>query len=214
MELITFMEVKFPSKGITILPEWLRALHQEYVQNPPLYIRIFILKIILNKDHIIKNYAKFFYEILVSYLAEKSPGGKGFHYFARDICYTIIDWQNFYGYNEFFKEGSQNYFTLKKLTCSTINNLIKIAADEKKESFKNNLIILSKLADFWKNIIFIEKNLLYNMISLDESKENSHLWRITGFYNLIFFFCQLFLFLKNDNFLNLLKRADCFRIFN
>ena len=58
----------------------------------PLAVRIFLIKLILNRSNIFGMYSQHWFEYLINYCCDKENGGKGFHYFLRDVCTTLIDW--------------------------------------------------------------------------------------------------------------------------
>jgi hypothetical protein len=62
---------------------------------------------------------------------EKNNGGKGFHYFMRDLCTLLISWPHFTP-----EESSAK----NKLFCTNvINTLVKYSADKTKMIFNTNI---------------------------------------------------------------------------
>lgn len=48
---------------------------------------------IINRFDIFKPFSEKFIHPFLNYLGEKNnTGGKGFHYFLRDCCHTVINW--------------------------------------------------------------------------------------------------------------------------
>ena len=77
------------------MPLWMSNVLQE-IQNPQccLAVRVFIIKIVLNRPEYFEKYCEIWFDVLLDYccLESKLSGGKGFHYFLRDVCTTLIDW--------------------------------------------------------------------------------------------------------------------------
>ena len=47
----------------------------------------------INRFEIFRPFSERFIYPFINYLAEKNnTGGKGFHYFIRDCCHTVINW--------------------------------------------------------------------------------------------------------------------------
>lgn len=85
----------------------------------------------------------------------KNNGGKGFHYFTRDLCTMLASWATF------TPEPSPE----NKLLCTKIaNNLMMKVADKVKLIFNTNIQILGSLFHRWKELIVIDKNILARMI--------------------------------------------------
>ena len=61
-----------------------------------------------------------------------------------------------------------------------MNYLIMQAADKSKLIFNINIEILATLMLKWKHLITIDKQLLEKMLMVSDSKEGSHLYKMTG----------------------------------
>jgi DNA-dependent protein kinase catalytic subunit len=110
------------------MPLFAKYLHSEF-QAPEthLNVKIFILKIISNNAKLFKPFADKWFEPICQYVILKDNGGKGFHYFLRDLCTMLISW-NYVPVNP---DDSS-----KLLMTKMVNSLILIAADEVKLIFK------------------------------------------------------------------------------
>ena len=84
----------------------------------------------MNRAEQFTPWAKDWYNVLLSYLTEKNNGGKGFHYYLRDVCTTLVLWHNSYRPNE----SAQ----MRRDCSAAINNLLKIGADKAKTIFASN----------------------------------------------------------------------------
>lgn len=57
-----------------------------------LAVKIFIIKVVINKSSIFEKYMTQWFDVLVDYSRLKENGSKYFHYFLRDVCTTLLDW--------------------------------------------------------------------------------------------------------------------------
>lgn len=75
------------------MPPWMSNLYEEIKKEScSLAVRIFIIKIVLNKSSVFEKYSTQWFDVLVDYARLKDNGSKFFHYFLRDVCTTLIDW--------------------------------------------------------------------------------------------------------------------------
>lgn len=60
--------------------------------NLYLSLKIFMLKLIINKSDIFNKYASGWIGVLLDYCTKENKvnGGKGFHYFLRDVIVVLI----------------------------------------------------------------------------------------------------------------------------
>ena len=85
----------------------------------------------INSPALFAPYAQHWFEPIANYIVEKNNGGKGFHYFMRDLCTLLISWTHYVP-----DEG----VTRNKLLCTqVINTLVKYAADKTKMIFNTNI---------------------------------------------------------------------------
>lgn len=66
------------------MPKWMEKLHSDY-KDVTRSAQFFILKLIVNRPDVFKPYAEHWFEYLAEYAISKENGGKGLHYFLRDI---------------------------------------------------------------------------------------------------------------------------------
>jgi hypothetical protein len=65
--------------------------------------------------------------------------------------------------------------------CSkTVNTLIRLAADKSKIIFNINIEILAMLLHKWRSVVSIDKDMLVKMLSVPDSTDGSHLWKMTA----------------------------------
>lgn len=72
-------------------PQFMQELAQEVDREDcHLNIRIFILKLLVNNSGLFKPYAAMWFEPICKFITQKQTGGKGFHYFLRDLTTLLI----------------------------------------------------------------------------------------------------------------------------
>ena len=80
----------------TVMPLFMQALNQEVRRaDTNINVKIFILKIVINNPTLFEPYAAQWFEPIALYIIEKNNGGKGFHYFMRDLCTLLISWSKY-----------------------------------------------------------------------------------------------------------------------
>lgn len=154
------------------MPLFMQNLNQEIRrEGVHINVRIFILKILINNPTLFAPYASEWFEPVCKYITEKNNGGKGFHYFMRDLCTMIISWN--YVPDETVGKN--------KVVCtSVVNTLVKCAADKAKLIFNTNIQIVAALIHRWRKLIALGKTTLTKMISMPDSNKEANLWRMTG----------------------------------
>lgn len=157
------------------MPLFMQALNQE-VRRPETHInvKIFILKILVNNPELFAPYAKEWFEPIAQYIVQKDNGGKGFHYFMRDLCTLLISWMS----ARHFKPDDSPKTRL--LCTQVVNTLVKYSADKAKLIFNTNIQIVAALIHGWRLLIAIDKDVLSSMVGMDDKKEGANLWRMTG----------------------------------
>jgi hypothetical protein len=62
-----------------------------------------------------------------------------------------------------------------------VNTLVKFSADKAKMIFNTNIQIVGSLLHRWKKgLVALNKDLITSMIAMDDKKEGSNLWKMTG----------------------------------
>ena len=136
-------------------------------------VKIFILKLLVNNSQLFKPYAKHWFHAICAFIVSPKTGGKGFHYFLRDLATLLIQWR------ETFTPRAGNDLD-RKACCQVINALIKLAADKNKLIFNINVEIVATLMLEWRHVLIIDKQTLCSMLSVPDQAEASHLWKMTG----------------------------------
>ena len=171
---IDHMHEHFPVNNSPIMPTWMSALHSEAIRTDiHLSLKIFLIKVVINRKDIFQPYARDWADVLLGYASDKNNGGKGFHYFLRDVCTTLVSW-----FNSGFKiEPSPEN---KQLCSKFMNQLIKVVADKSNFVFTNNLKIIADLMRNMSKLVYLDKTTINMMLSFDEKKDGAKLWRMTA----------------------------------
>lgn len=71
------------------MPNWMQKLYEDFPKLNP-SAKLFVYKIIINRPEVFHNYANYWFDYLAEYATSKDTGGKGLHYFLRDVCSILI----------------------------------------------------------------------------------------------------------------------------
>lgn len=109
------------------MPPFANYLLEEFCNpNTHINIKVFILKIVTNNPKLFKPHANLWFTPICNYIISKKNGGKGFHYFLRDLCTMLISWNYVPPMNQ----------ESKQLLTKVINALVLISCDKTKLIFK------------------------------------------------------------------------------
>ena len=75
------------------MPGWMQKLHTDY-KDLNKSAQFFILKLIINRPKVFYPYANEWFVYLAEYVTSKDTGGKGLHYFLRDICSILVSFSD------------------------------------------------------------------------------------------------------------------------
>jgi DNA-dependent protein kinase catalytic subunit len=143
------------------VPLWMQKLKDSYSESEQLTVKLFILKIIVNRPKVFYKYGEFWFDVMGEYVISKENGGKGFHYFLRDICSFFIN-----------DEHELDLSCAEYRDCCTkiVNALIKYAPDKRKAIFFDcNLKIIEQLIRKWQTgITSINEAVIKQMLSAEE----------------------------------------------
>lgn len=180
LRLIETMEGKFgkewESQG-EVMPQFMQALKHELTRpDTNVNIKIFILKIVVNKAALFKRFAKDWFEPIMAYVIGGKKQGKGFHYFSRDLCTTILEW---------------NYVPPRtnktiELCSSLVDSIVRVLPDQTSYIFHMNVRVLGTLMERFSKLIYINKDLLTNMIGVAKRTDSIDLWRLNAMQVLAF----------------------------
>eukprot|EP01022_Parablepharisma_sp_SALTPOND_P020644 TRINITY_DN3819_c0_g1_i2.p1 TRINITY_DN3819_c0_g1~~TRINITY_DN3819_c0_g1_i2.p1 ORF type:complete len:1640 (+),score=159.31 TRINITY_DN3819_c0_g1_i2:9252-14171(+) len=179
LRILGTMEKKFEKewKQNQGMPQFMQALRYELTRpETHINVKIFILKLLINKPNLFKPFAKEWFDPVLSYLVESKEQGKGFHYFSRDLCTILLEW-------EYVPYADRRAIEL----CSNlINGIIKVLPDKTSYIFHMNVRVLGALIERFAPLIYINKQILTSMVSMDERKEAADLWRLNAMQILAF----------------------------
>lgn len=153
------------------MPQWMQCLNSDLNNNSNfLAIRLFIIKIILNRPQSFKKWADLWFGPICTVMSGNN-GGTGFHYFLRDVCTLFLyDWKNI---SIIGKEREAGKF---------LNYLVKVGGDLNREIFKSNIDLITELIAKWK--VPLEHRLIDAMLKKqikdDDSNKISYIWKLFG----------------------------------
>ena len=162
------------AEGSDSLPGFMRALLND-VQAPEthLNVKIFVLKLLVNNSQLFKPFARHWFHVICEFMIGQNTGGKGFHYFLRDLATLLIQWSE--DFTPRFEIAEE-----RKLCSQVVNNLVKLAADKSKYIFNINIEILATLMLKWRSAVSLDKTQLCKMLSVPDNKDGSHLWKMNA----------------------------------
>ena len=159
---------------------------RDYEQNNQ-NLKIFILKLLVNNQELFKPFSINWIKPICDFIVSKNTGGKGFHYFLRDLTTLLILWSE-----------SINPVDLQPKLCSKVlNTLVRLAADKSKIIFNINIELIAMLLHKWRTVVTLDKEMLVKMMSVPDSQEGSHLWKMTAI-QMIALACTFNLPIRND----------------
>ncbi|CAD8069351.1 unnamed protein product [Paramecium sonneborni] len=172
------------------MPSWMTAIKSVF-NDDSLYLslKIFMLKLIINKSDIFNKYASGWIGVLLDYCTKENKinGGKGFHYFLRDVIVVLI---KFSQKQEVRQEYLQMHPQSKNKICSVINNLIMLSADKNRKIFDQNIEIIGMFVQLYRDQMYICDKLIVDMICKKpeqknlqiepQTEDNSVLWQANG----------------------------------
>ncbi|KAJ8010680.1 hypothetical protein DPEC_G00077640 [Dallia pectoralis] len=150
------------------LPPWMKFL-QGKLGNPstPLNIRLFIAKLIINREEVFRPYAKLWLGPLLQLVVSGNNGGEGIHFMVVDIVVTVLSW-----IGHATPKGSTRD---EVLANRLLEFLMKNSFHPKRPVFRHNLEIIRTVVECWKDCLHVPYNLIYEQFrgSDPNSKDNS-----------------------------------------
>jgi hypothetical protein len=142
------------NKDLDSVPAFMEILIRDISQEDiHLNIKIFILKLAVNNRELFKPYARHWFRPICTFIASRQTGGKGFHYFLRDLTILLLSWGDAYTP----KDGD----VASEVLCSkVVNVLIKCAPDKSKMIFNTNIDIIRQLMQRWRHLLILQKEVL------------------------------------------------------
>lgn len=139
-------------------------------------MKILIIKLVINRVEVFKKQGLAWLEVLVEYATKenKPNGGKGFHYFLRDVVVTVI---------ELGREWREEFVVrpnAKQKLCSVAQNLIQLSAHTNKKLFKQNMEIVDEFLGVFKDGLFVSEKTVNDMVRCDGKRENHQVWQLNG----------------------------------
>jgi DNA-dependent protein kinase catalytic subunit len=159
IKIIDHLTLTFPKENDNKMPEWMKELHNKANNDEThVNIKLFIIKIILNRPKIFEKYLEDWFRIMIDTCLLT---GNEINYFIRDVSLTLIE------YN-FVPKSKVDINSLNKL----FSHLLKSCTNENKFIFISNLELIKFFVEKYKNILSFSKkkilgNILINILRLD-----------------------------------------------
>ena len=167
----TFRPVPTAEGAPRPLPSWMSEMLQKLSDAAtPLNVRLFLTKVILNRPAVFRPHCGTFLGPLLRLAVAPDNGGSGFHYFLRDICLCVLEWD----------VGGPLGGEAEHLASALIEKLMKEASSDKRFILANNLEIIKMLIEKWGGRIHINKKIILGWLDYDLGKPGCALARITG----------------------------------
>ena len=83
--------LQWKENGYEDVPEFMQGLLQVIEETDcHLNVKIFILKLLVNNSNLFKPFAQYWFAPVCKFIDQPRTGGKGFHYFLRDLATVLI----------------------------------------------------------------------------------------------------------------------------
>jgi hypothetical protein len=112
---------------------------------------------------VFERWADAWIDPIVNAMTLKENGGKGFHYFLRDVAALFAYQWDYIPQNK------------PEICAKFVNKLVCVGADEKRTIFISNLEITGALMSKWKDNLYIEHRYVEGMMNKPEIP-----WKING----------------------------------
>ena len=152
------------------MPEWMKFMHNVFCDGEAHNnVLVFMGKLIINRPNIFEPYANEWLEPLIT-LALTPSISKEFNYYFRDLCITLL-----LRWNITPSGPSQEH-----LATQLFNQIIKNIIYPSRFITKCNIEIAKLFVEKWKGNFIPNKKLILDMISFDEKRSGSRMYRVAG----------------------------------
>jgi hypothetical protein len=187
VRLVDFLQANFGQHGGSETPVWINTVIRLFEDHEELNQRLLLLKLVMNRSNIFKPFRSLLNQYLLQYIGlTEANGGAGFHYFLRDVCTTLITWNQ----DDDDVTVAGGAIIQKKLCYFAIQNLCKKLADQSKPVFLVNIEIFKRLCHLMRRVLILDEDLIFNLLMYGHKKGDTGakpelnnkeiLWRLTG----------------------------------
>ncbi len=146
------------------MPPWMTFLHKKisdiYTNEN---VKLFIIRAIINVQHVFKMYAKFWYAPLIGFLVNSSLTREDdMDYFTLDLMVLLLSWHTI---------ALPQPKSEKKLINRLFENLIKRCYHENRSILKNNLELLKTMTECWRECIDVPVSIINSFLIAGEQKK-------------------------------------------
>ncbi|KAK4881292.1 hypothetical protein RN001_004611 [Aquatica leii] len=143
-----------------VLPKWMKGIKNVLMaQDTHNNVKIFLVKVIHNRQDIFKYYAKFFYAPILKFISD-GVIGNNINFFVTDLVVMLTSWSSIALPSEDKTLASS---LLKFLMCNCDNDV--------KNIFKYNLELIKLLLETWKTCVEIPYDFVYAKLQLSEKSQ-------------------------------------------
>jgi len=145
------------------MPPWMSFLHRKvndiYTNEN---VKLFIIRALINVQHVFKSYAKFWYAPLIGFLVNCSfSRQQTIDYFTLDLMVLLISWHTV----------SVPHANEKKLINRLFENLMKRCYHDNRAILKNNLELLKTMTECWRSLIEVPVEIINSFLKSDDPKK-------------------------------------------
>ncbi|KAF5300806.1 hypothetical protein FQR65_LT09109 [Abscondita terminalis] len=150
-----------PTDGTNVLlPKWMKGLRKVLMDdNIKFNVKIFLVKVIHNCQHIFKYYAKFFYTPILKIITDEVLGST-INFFVSDLVVMLNSWSSI----ALPSEDRSLVSALLKFLMSTCDHDVR-------SIFKYNLELIRMVIENWKNCLEIPHEILLAKLQLPHESQ-------------------------------------------
>eukprot|EP01012_Entosiphon_sulcatum_P003459 TRINITY_DN11099_c0_g1_i3.p1 TRINITY_DN11099_c0_g1~~TRINITY_DN11099_c0_g1_i3.p1 ORF type:complete len:4370 (-),score=577.88 TRINITY_DN11099_c0_g1_i3:12-11855(-) len=176
LRLVDHLSRHFPITAARIMPTWMSDVQNKLRQGDalPLNVRLFLAKIVINRPQIFAPFAEQFFVPLCRLAVSDRNGGRGFHYFVRDLCLTFLSWED-------LSRATSVSHEAEALASQLVERLMKFCASPRRFILSNNLAIVKLLIEKWRGRLRVNKDIILGWLCQNlPNKSQEALARTTG----------------------------------
>ncbi|MCO5603923.1 hypothetical protein L7F22_058079 [Adiantum nelumboides] len=155
LKIISHLHAKSGASATQGMPEWMNSLHSTLSNSgTAMNVCLFIIKVVIRARRVFQPFGSaWVLPILQPFLRHpQSSGGNKFHYFLRDVCVVILEWNL---PNPPDKDVASRF----------LNYLFQVAPHESNQVVRANLEIIHHFLGSWKDYITLDTGIIASYIT-------------------------------------------------
>lgn len=152
------------------MEKWMNAV-LDTISRPSthLNVRLFLVKLIVNRAYVFKAYKRVFAPHLMRLIVDEENGGSGFHYYIRDVVVTILEqWELNAADVAAFEQPSD-----KMLPSAVLSFLFRSVFNTNTRILRENLAIIGNIVQRWKSVLRVQRKDIFDYFdSKGEDEKN------------------------------------------